>query len=105
QVARLLALEDAINIAGRALVLVDVVGLIGNQAADADVMGWRRRQQRLAKRKASALRQASRIRFESKSLSRSRRRGKSELTVSRDLSCRVGKFLARAKKFFDRCGS
>ena len=36
QVGRLLALEDAIDIAGRAPVLVDEIGPIGDQAAAVD---------------------------------------------------------------------
>ena len=36
QVGRLLALEDAIDVAGRAAVLVDQIGAIGNQAAAGD---------------------------------------------------------------------
>ena len=38
QVGRLLALEDAIDIAGRAPVLVDQVRPVGNQAAGGDVL-------------------------------------------------------------------
>ena len=37
QVGRLLALEDAIDVAGRASVLVDQIGAVGDQAATGDV--------------------------------------------------------------------
>ena len=43
QVGRLLALEDAINIAGRAAVLVDQVRRIGDQPTGIDKMAVRRR--------------------------------------------------------------
>jgi hypothetical protein len=43
QIGRLLALEDAVDISGRAPVLVDLIWRIGNQAAGGDkVMVWSR---------------------------------------------------------------